>query len=134
MSRILKNKSALAATLALGLLATAPLYVDAVMMHFALASSVPEADAMVSELNAIQLTFTQVPKEEGRSLRLLDSAGELVELGEVHMDGEKVMSAHVEAEGLGTGNYTVAWRAAGDDGHFIKGEYTFMLHAEDGIQ
>jgi methionine-rich copper-binding protein CopC len=50
------------------------------------------------------------------------------------MDEEKVMSAHVEAEGLGTGNYTVVWRAAGDDGHFIKGEYTFMLHAEDGIQ
>jgi methionine-rich copper-binding protein CopC len=134
MLKLLKNKSALAATLALGLIATAPLYADAVMMHFALASSVPEADAMVSELDAIQLTFTQAPKEEGRTLRLLDPAGELVELGDVHMDEEKVMSAHVEAEGLGTGNYTVSWRAAGDDGHFTKGEYTFMLHAEDGIQ
>ena len=132
MLRLLKNKSALAATLAL--IATAPLYADAVIIHFALASSVPEADAMVSELHAIQLTFTQVPQAEGRTLRLLDPAGALVELGDVHMDEEKVMSAHVEAEGLGTGNYTVSWRAAGDDGHFTKGEYTFMLHAEYGIQ
>ena len=129
MPKNLNKAIALAATLILGILASAPLYADAVMMHFALASSTPEAEATIEELQAIQLTFTQVPKEEGRLIRLANSQGEQVKLGAVQMDAERVMSAPVEAEGLVNGTYTVNWRGAGDDGHFITGEYTFTLQA-----
>ena len=129
MPRMINKPIALAATLVLGLLASAPLYADAVMMHFALASSTPKAKATIEELNAIQLTFTQVPKEEGRLIRLADAQGEQVKLGAVQMDAERVMSARVEAERLVNGTYTVHWRGAGDDGHFITGEYTFTLQA-----
>ncbi len=99
------------------------------MMHFALASSTPEAKATIGELHAIQLTFTQVPKEGGRLIRLADPQGGQVELGAVHMDAERVMAAQIEAESLADGTYTVNWRGAGDDGHFITGEYTFTLQA-----
>ena len=129
MPKMINKPIALAATLILGILASAPLYTDAVMMHFALASSTPEAEVTIEELQAIQLTFTQVPKEEGRLIRLANPQGEQVKLGAVQMDAERVMSAPVEAEGLVNGTYTVNWRGAGDDGHFITGEYTFTLQA-----
>ncbi len=60
--------------------------------------------------------------------------GEKVELGEVHMDGEMVMAAHIESESLGNGTYTVNWRGAGDDGHFITGEYTFTFQATEAAR
>jgi methionine-rich copper-binding protein CopC len=129
MPRMINKPIALAATLILGILASAPLYADAVMRHFALAGSAPEAKATIEELHAIQLTFTEVPREEGALIRLADPQGEQIELGAVHMDAERVMSAPVEAEDLGNGTYTVNWRGAGDDGHFITGEYTFTLQA-----
>ena len=129
MPKTLNKPLALAATLVLGLLASAPLYAGAVMMHFALVSSTPEAKATIEELHAIQLTFTQVLKEAGWLIRLADPQGEQVELGAVHMDAERVMSAYVEAESLADGTYTVNWRGAGDDGHFVTGEYTFTLQA-----
>ena len=129
MPKKLNKAIALAEILVLGLVASAPLYADAVMMHFALASATPEAKATIEEFHAIQLTFTQVPKEGGRLIRLADPHGEQVELGAVHMDAEMVMSAQIEAESLDDGTYTVNWRGAGDDGHFVTGEYTFTLQA-----
>jgi methionine-rich copper-binding protein CopC len=127
MPKMTNKPIALAAALVLGLVASAPLYADAVMMHFALASSTPEAEATIEEFHAIQLTFTQAPKEEGRLIRLADPQGEQVELGAIHTDAERVISAQIEAEVLGNGTYTVNWRGAGDDGHFTTGEYTFTL-------
>jgi methionine-rich copper-binding protein CopC len=123
------NKYFALALLALGLLASAPLYADAVLFHFALSSATPAADATVDEVHAIQLTFTQVPQEEGRLIRVADPQGEQVELGDVHMDAEMIMSAHIEGDHLSNGTYTVNWRGAGDDGHFVTGEYTFTLQA-----
>ena len=129
MPKITKKSLALVAMLALGLVTSVPLFANVVVKHFALASATPAADAMVEELHAIQLTFTQVPKEDGRLIRLANPQGEQVELGAVHMDSEMVMSARIEGAELSNGTYTVNWRGAGDDGHFVTGEYTFTLQA-----
>ena len=129
MPKIINKSAAFAAVLALGLLASAPLYADAVLFHFALSSATPAADATVDEVHAIQLTFTQVPQEEGRLIRVANPQGEQVELGALHMDAEMIMSAHIEGDHLSNGTYTVNWRGAGDDGHFVTGEYTFTLQA-----
>ena len=134
MPKMINKSFAFAATLLIGILASAPLYADAVIRHFALASSMPAADATVEEAHAIHLTFTQVPKEEGRLIRLADPQGEQVELGEIHMDGEKVLAAHIMAERLANGTYKVNWRGAGDDGHFITGEYSFTLQATEAAR
>ena len=129
MPKIINKSAAFAATLVLALLASAPLYANVVLKHFALSSSTPAAEATIDEVRAIQLTFTQVPQEEGRLIRLADPQGQQVKLGSVQMDAEMIMSARVEARGLGDGTYTVNWRGAGDDGHFITGEYTFTLQS-----
>ena len=129
MPKKIKKTLALVAMLALGLLASAPLYANVVLKHFALSSSTPAAEATIEEVRAIQLTFTQVPKEEGRLIRLADPQGQQVKLGSVQMDSERIMSARIEAEGLRDGTYTVNWRGAGDDGHFVTGEYTFQIQA-----
>jgi methionine-rich copper-binding protein CopC len=136
MLKMTKKSVALAATLALGLLVSAPLYADAVIrhFHFALATSTPAADATIEELDVIHLTFTQVPKEAGRLIRLSGPQGGQVELGAVHLSGERVMAAHLEAEDLPDGTYTVNWRGAGDDGHFTTGEYTFTLQSATASQ
>ena len=129
MPKITRKSLALVAMLALGLVTSVPLFANVVVRHFVLASATPAADAMVEELHAIQLTFTQVPKEDGRLIRLANPQGEQVELGAVQMDAEMVMSARIEGAELSNGTYTVNWRGAGDDGHFITGEYTFTLQA-----
>ncbi len=134
MPKIINKSAAFAATLVLALLASAPLYANVVLKHFALSSSTPAAEATIDEVRAIQLTFTQVPQEEGRLIRLADPQGQQVKLGSVQMDAEMIMSARVEARGLGDGTYTVNWRGAGDDGHFVTGEYSFTLQATEAAR
>jgi methionine-rich copper-binding protein CopC len=134
MPKMINKHAAFAATLAFGLLAAAPLFADAVVKHFALTSSIPAAEATIGEVAVIQLTFTQVPKEEGRLIRLANPQGQQVKLGSIQMDTERVMSARVEAQGLGDGTYTVSWRGAGDDGHFVTGEYDFTLQASEAAR
>jgi methionine-rich copper-binding protein CopC len=129
MLKMMNKSVAFAAMLALGLVATAPLYADAVIKHFALSSSTPKAGSTVGEVHAIQLTFTQVPKDEGRLIRLTNPQGQQVRVSAVKMDAERVMSASIQGESLGNGTYTVNWRGSGDDGHFVTGEYTFTLQA-----
>ena len=134
MPKMLNKSVAFAAALALGLVATAPLYADAVIKHFALSSSTPKAESTVGEVHAIQLTFTQVPKEEGRLIRLTNPQGQQVRVSGVQMDAERVMSARIQAGSLVDGTYTVNWRGAGDDGHFSTGEYTFTLQATEATR
>jgi methionine-rich copper-binding protein CopC len=131
MPKLIDKPAVFAATLAFGILAAAPMLANAVTMHFALSSSLPEADATVQEVGVIQLTFTEAPEEEGRLIRLANPQGDQVRLGEIQMDAETVMSARVEAQDLGNGTYTVSWRGAGDDGHFVTGEYKFTLQATE---
>ena len=42
--------------------------------------------------------------------------------------GEKSIVADVPA--LESGTYTVSWRAAGDDGHVQRGEFSFTVRAD----
>ena len=131
MPKMVNKSIAFAATLAMGLVATAPLYADAVIKHFALSSSTPKAESTVGELHAIQLTFTQVPQDDGRLIRLTSPQGQQVQLSAVQMDAERIMSARIQGGSLVDGIYTVNWRGAGDDGHFVTGEYTFTLQATE---
>lgn len=134
MPKMMNKSVAFAGALAFCLVATAPLYADAVIKHFALASSAPKADVTVEEFHAIQLTFTQVPNEDGRLIRLTSPQGQQVQLSAVQMDAERVMSARIQGGSLVNGTYTVNWRGAGDDGHFVTGEYTFTLQATEATR
>ena len=128
MNRISQLPSRLAVLATLFLLfgvvgATAP-------PHFDLEKSMPEADATVQEIEAVTLWFTQEPAEGSVSVRLIDASGEPMEGFEAkaHEDDAKVFAV-ATPDGLAPGNYTVAWRGIGADGHVVRGNFAFTVTA-----
>lgn len=98
--------------------------------HFGLAKSVPEADSSLSSLGAIQLWFTQVPQDNSVGIRLINSAGDLLETDPPMQDRGDLKSYSIQVKGeLGSGTYTVAWRGIGDDGHVVRSEFSFAIDA-----
>ena len=99
--------------------------------HFALSRSEPAADATVQTPAQIKLWFTQVPRPGTLAVRLVNAAGQQVELAEPKADeaDAKIVSAAI-ARALPAGAYTVAWRGAGDDGHMVQNEFAFRVTAE----
>jgi len=99
--------------------------------HFALARSVPTADATVSSPAELQLFFTQVPRPGSLSVRLVDAQGGLVETPEPRAADHDAKEIHVAIERrLSAGGYRVAWRGIGDDGHTVQGEFGFSVTAQ----
>lgn len=100
-------------------------------LHFALSRSVPEADAEVAPPAEVRLWFTEVPQESSMSVRLIDAAGEPVETGALGHDPEDGRIFFLPVEGtLPAGAYTVSWRAIGQDGHVVRGDFGFTVTAE----
>ena len=99
--------------------------------HFGLRSSSPAADSSVPAPESLTLTFTQVPQDGSLAIRLIDSGEELVETGEPQYDEEnrRIIRVSVE-EAVAAGAYTVAWRGIGDDGHVVRGDFSFTVTAE----
>lgn len=96
--------------------------------HFGLAKSVPEADSKVPSPNAIQLWFTQIPQDNSVGIRLIDPVGDLIETGLSMQGAEDQKNFNIQVkESLGTGAYTVAWRGIGDDGHVVRGDFSFTV-------
>ena len=99
-------------------------------LHFALETSSPAADSSVPAPDELLLTFTQVPQENSVAVNLVDPAGARVETGEPSYDAEDRRTMHVDVDPtLAAGTYTVAWRGIGDDGHVVRGDFTFSVTA-----
>jgi len=119
----------LACTLLLATAAAAPADPLA-LLHFALRSSQPAADSSVTPPEEIVLTFTEPPQENSVGVRLIDPAGEAVELGDPTPDDENPSVIRVEVGAvLVASEYTVAWRGMGDDGHVVRGDFVFSVTA-----
>ncbi|MCC6990408.1 MAG: copper resistance protein CopC [Acidobacteria bacterium] len=97
-----------------------------VLAHMKLAKSMPAAGAVVAGKPAkVQIWFTQAPDRAVSKITVSGASGE-VKLGALTVDADKSMSATVDGA-TPDGTYTVAWQAAGDDGHVQKGDYTFSV-------
>ncbi len=96
--------------------------------HFSLSKSAPAADTAVPSPEEIRLWFTQEPQENSMSIRLVDGSDSLVEIGEPTQDEEdgRVFAVAVPTT-LTSGSYTVAWRAIGQDGHVVRGDFSFTV-------
>ncbi len=102
--------------------------VAVVSAHMALQKSLPEEDAVLGASPVeIQLWFTQDPDPAVSNVSLEGPAGD-IEVGKTRVMGEKSIVADVPA--LESGTYTVSWRAAGDDGHVQRGEFSFTVRAD----
>lgn len=100
-------------------------------LHFALARSVPAADATVPSPAELQLWFSEVPRPGSLSVRLLDARDALVETPEPRAAENDAKEIHVAVpRRLSAGGYRVAWRAIGDDGHAVQGEFAFSVAAQ----
>jgi copper resistance protein C len=95
--------------------------------HFSLVRSVPAQDQKL-ELPPprLQLWFSQAPAVVVSQITLKRDAVEIA-LGKTVVD-DKGKSMYADpVKPLGAGAYTVAWRAAGDDGHVLSAEVKFTI-------
>ena len=113
----------LVVTVALGLAGTV-----AVSTHMAYSKSVPAKDATLPESpSELQVWFTQDPEPAVSRISLEGPAGE-VTLGETAVASDQSIRAPVQNL-LEPGTYTVNWRSAGDDGHVLRGDFSFTVRA-----
>jgi methionine-rich copper-binding protein CopC len=97
-----------------------------VQAHTKLEKSEPAAGAVLTAApKQIQLWFNEKLDAAVSKIELTNPAGK-VELGPVHRMGDKTLMAVISGK-LASGTYTVAWQTAGDDGHAVKGDFTFSV-------
>jgi len=97
-----------------------------VQAHTKLEKSVPEAGATLTAApSAIMLYFNEAPDLKVSKVEVTGPSGK-VELGPAHSMADKDIMAAIKGT-LGNGKYTVAWQAAGTDGHVQKGEFSFTV-------
>jgi methionine-rich copper-binding protein CopC len=101
------------------------LFTAVLSAHLSVVKTSPADDSTVSAPPArVQVWFNQAPAARISRLELQGPAGK-VPLGEADVDGKERSIAAGVPDGLAPGKYTVAWRAAGDDGHVMRGGFTF---------
>ncbi|GBF72186.1 hypothetical protein PA598K_00423 [Paenibacillus sp. 598K] len=94
--------------------------------HTTLSSATPEPDSTVTEeLTAIELKFN-TDVEPLSTFKLLLN-GEEQPIGPIEVDGQYLRSGL--SDPLPNGDYTVAWKIVGEDGHPIESQYSFTLNA-----
>ncbi len=97
-----------------------------VQAHAKLEKSEPAKNATVTAPPPhLQLWFNEKPDVKTSKIELRSASGP-VKLGPVHSMDAKTLMAVVSGD-MPDGSYTVSWQTAGDDGHVLKGEFTFSL-------
>jgi methionine-rich copper-binding protein CopC len=99
-----------------------------VQAHTKLEKSEPAAGATVTAApNQVQLWFNEKLDVALSKVELTSPSGK-IPLGPPRVTGEKVLVAGISSK-LADGTYTVTWQTAGDDGHVVKGDFTFTFTA-----
>ena len=97
-----------------------------IFAHMNLEKTEPVHDTTLSsQPQHLQMWFTQEPDLTVTKVELKGQDG-IIELGEVHLMGEKTLMAMIKGN-MSDGTYTVNWQTAGDDGHIQKGEFVFQI-------
>lgn len=99
-------------------------------LHLALERSTPEADQTVADVSKISLWFTQAPQMSGTSIRVVPEGGEPLDAGKAKMnpDDDQLIELAL-SEPLAAGNYAIHWRAMAQDGHTVRGDFSFTVRA-----
>ena len=96
-------------------------------LHNRLAKSVPAADETVAPPKEVRLWFTEKVEPKFSSITVMGTDSAKVETTKaIATDDPK--SIKVDLTGaMAAGAYQVTWRTAGDDGHAVRGKYTFTV-------
>ncbi|MFQ5536004.1 MAG: copper resistance protein CopC [Gemmatimonadota bacterium] len=98
------------------------------VFHFALTGSTPAANAEVTTVKEVRLEFSEAPAENTVSIRVMKAREAMIPTSEVQQSEEDDTVFFVTlAEPLTPGDYMVGWRAMGDDGHVVKGMFSFKV-------
>jgi copper transport protein len=99
--------------------------------HANLAESDPTANSVLdSPPERIVIRFTEPLEPALSEIRVLDSHGQQVDLGNSALDPGDPTVMSVSVGMLGNGSYTVAWRNVSTvDGHSVRGAYLFSVGA-----
>jgi len=110
------------------LLASALVTTFAWAVHTVLVKATPAVDGTVSTAPTdLTLWFNERPDLSLSNLRLRAADSSMVELGAVKA-GTDSTALTVPVRGtLKAGKYTVLYRTAGDDGHVMRGSYSFTF-------
>ncbi len=97
--------------------------------HTRLKSSSPSAGAHLSVVpRQIRLDFSEVLELTFTTVELVDPSGRPVRLSALAFAPDSKQSVVVTIlGGMPAGDYTVAWQAASDDGHPVRGRFKFVV-------
>lgn len=95
--------------------------------HLALTDSYPKKDQVLAESpDTIRLWFSEEPELALARISLEGENGK-IEMGKVRETHDPKSFEADLLEQLPAGSYRVAWRAAGSDGHVVRGRYNFEV-------
>jgi hypothetical protein len=98
-----------------------------VAWHNHLKKSAPAADEAVATPKEIRLWFAEKVNPKISSITVASETGPKAETGKVRGTDDPLSIAVDVSKPLAAGKYAVTWRTAGDDGHAVKGTYTFTV-------
>jgi len=102
------------------------------LVHIVLDSSAPQDEsAGPGPVSEIRLFFSGAPLMRGASVRVVTSARQLMRTSPPAADPADPKQVFVRIEPpLPAGSYVVQWRCIADDGHVMRGDFTFEVTAE----
>jgi methionine-rich copper-binding protein CopC len=113
--------------MATGFLALVGVTAATTAVHLRLTASHPAADEVLPGApDTVRLWFSEAPEQSLSAIGIEGAQGR-IELGDVEAtDDPTSIKAQVKGE-LPPGDYGVTWRAAGLDGHVVRGSYEFTV-------
>ena len=100
--------------------------------HIVLDNSWPEDESTSpGPVDEVRLIFSDAPLMRGASVRVVTSGRQLMRTTPPAPDPEDPKQLFVEIDPpLPPGAYVVQWRCIADDGHVMRGDFTFEVTAE----
>jgi methionine-rich copper-binding protein CopC len=102
------------------------------LLHITLERSIPAGDStVVGPVEEVRLFFSGAPIMRGASVRVVDSGRKLVRTTPPAAEAADPTQLFVGIDpGLTAGTYVVQWRCIADDGHVMRGSFTFEVTGE----
>ena len=102
------------------------------LLHIVLEASAPEDESTSPEpVDEVRLFFSDAPLMRGASVRVVTSARQLMRTSPPAPDPVDPKQLFVKIDPpLPPGSYVVQWRCIADDGHVMRGDFTFEVTAE----
>ncbi len=100
--------------------------------HITLEASIPEDEASVrGDVTQVRLFFSDAPLMRGASIRIVDSSRKLMRSSPPVQDADDPRQLSVDvSSALPPGAYVVQWRCIADDGHVMRGSFSFEVAAD----